>query len=215
MKKSTIVTSVVIVGLLGFAIFLMNAGGPSSDSDTEATVPNVSSNDWSRGNPDAQVSVIEYGDFQCPACGSYHPIIKQLEEEFSDRVVFSFRHFPLRQIHPNAEPAARAAEAAGKQGKFWEMHDILFERQNEWSNQLGAIGKINEYAQELGLDMEQFNADLVSDEIKDLVNADHSEATGAGLNSTPSFFINAKKIPNPQSIEEFRQMLTDALQTNQ
>ncbi|OGE81534.1 MAG: hypothetical protein A2826_00485 [Candidatus Doudnabacteria bacterium RIFCSPHIGHO2_01_FULL_43_23] len=194
----------------------MNTDGPGTVPDNGgAEVEGLSASDWVTGNRDASVVVIEYGDFQCPACGAYHPILKQLKSEFGDRVAFVYRHFPLRSIHQNAEASARATEAAGKQGKFWEMHDVLFERQTEWGNQLGAIGLINGYAEELGLDMERYEADLKSDEIADLVNEDLQSAIRNGLSSTPTFVLDGKVIQTPRSVGEFQTLLNTALNPEQ
>ena len=212
MQKSAIVTIIVIIAFVGFGIFLMNADGPGGTSDNGGgEVEGLSADDWVQGNAESDVVLIEYGDFQCPACGVFHPIVSQLKQEFGDRVAFVYRHFPLRSIHPNAEPAARATEAAGMQGKFWEMHDILFERQTEWANQLGAIGIINGYAEELGLDLEQYGADLVSDEVADLVAEDLASANRNGLNSTPTFVINGQVIQTPRNVNQFRALLNDVL----
>lgn len=103
-------------------------------SDGETKIPNtINSDDWIQGNKDSKIVLIEYSDFQCPACASYFPITKKLTEEFSDKIVFVYRHYPLVNIHPYAEPMARAAEAAGKQGKFWEMYELIFANQATWS----------------------------------------------------------------------------------
>lgn len=103
-------------------------------SDGETKIPNViSPDDWVQGDRNSKVVLIEYSDFQCPACAAYFPIIKQLNEEFDGKIAFVYRHYPLVNIHPYAEPMARAAEAAGKQGKFWEMYDMIFSKQAEWS----------------------------------------------------------------------------------
>ena len=214
MQKSTIVSIVVVIALVGFGIFLLNTEGPSGTPDNGeggGEVEGIAASDWVTGNPDARVSLIEYGDFQCPACGAFHPIVSQLKDEFGDQVAFSYRHFPLRSIHPNAEAAARAAEAAGMQGRFWEMHDLLFERQTEWANQLGAIGVINGYAEEMGLDMEKYEADLASDEVADLVAEDLLSANRNGLNSTPTFVLNGQIIQTPRSVEQFRTLLNETL----
>ena len=212
MQKSAIVTIIVIIAFVGFGIFLMNADGPGGTPDNGGgEVEGLSADDWVQGNAESDVVLIEYGDFQCPACGAFHLIVSQLKDEFGDRVAFVYRHFPLRSIHPNAESAARATEAAGMQGKFWEMHDILFERQTEWANQLGAIGIINGYAEELGLDLEQYGADMVSDEVADLVAEDLLSANRNGLNSTPTFVINGQVIQTPRNVNQFRALLNDVL----
>jgi len=213
MQKSAIVTIIVIIAFVGFGIFLMGVDGPGETSDNGGReVEGLSADDWVQGNAESDVVLIEYGDFQCPACGAFHPIVSQLEDEFGDRVAFVYRHFPLRSIHPNAESAARATEAAGMQGKFWEMHNLLFERQTEWANQPGAIGIISEYAEELGLDLEQYEADMVSDEVADLVAEDLLSANRNGLNSTPTFVLNGQVIQTPRNVDQFRALLNDVLE---
>ena len=156
------------------------------------------------------MTLLEYSDFQCPACGVYFPIVKQLLEDHPDDVRFVYRHFPLRSIHAKAQLAGQASEAAGLQDKFWEMHDILFERQSVWVN-----GDHEElfvsYAQELGLNVEQFKNDLESPDTKNKVDGDYLSAVGAKLNSTPSFFVNGRKITNPRTYEEFKILINEAL----
>ena len=211
MKKNSIIITVIIVAVVALAIFLMRA--PSITSEPANIAGGATETDWVKGNIDAKVTLIEYSDFQCPACGAFYPIIKQIEAEFGDRIALVYRHFPLRQIHANAEATARAAEAAGKQGKFWEMHDLLFERQADWSNQLGVVTTVTQYAEELGLNIEQFETDLASDEIKDNVNDDLQSALKAGFNSTPTFVLNGQKLSNPRNFEQFVELINDALAT--
>lgn len=144
------------------------------------------------GNRKSKVTVIEFGDFQCPACASVHPMLKQLTQEYGDKIAFVFRHFPLSSIHSNADLAARAAEAAGEQGKFWEMHDLLFERQGGWSGALKARDRFVEYAQELGLDTDKFDTDLTSSSIEDHIALDKGDGQALGVNSTPTILINGQ-----------------------
>lgn len=172
----------------------------------------VASDDWKRGNDSAKAVLIEYSDFQCPACGSYYPLVKALHEEFGDSLLVVYRHFPLSQIHANAEPAGRAAEAAGKQGKFWEMHDLLFERQKEWSVDRNASGTFAAYAGALGLDTSRFINDFNSQEVKAEVAADYESGFRAGIAGTPTFFLNGKKIQNPRSYEEFKKVISESSQ---
>src|SRR3989338_4071695 len=166
MQKSTIVTIAVIIALIGFGIFLMNTDGPGTVPDNGgAEVEGLSASDWVTGNRDASVVVIEYGDFQCPACGAIHPILKQLKSEFGNRVIFAYRHLPLTSIHLFADIAARASEAAGLQGKFWAMHDMLYENQDEWIR--GDTSQVlANYARRLGLNIEQFQNDLNSNAVR-------------------------------------------------
>jgi len=160
-----------------------------------------------KGNKDATVNLVEYSDLQCPACGVYYSVVKQLMEELGDSVSFEYRHFPLRTVHRNAESAALAAEAAGLQGKFWEMHDILFEHQKEWSAKSGS-NIFNGYAEEIGLDVLKFESDLsFNEDIKNKVESDFQKGLESRVNSTPSFFLNGIKMQNPQSYEEFKSVI--------
>ena len=171
----------------------------------------ISSSDWVKGNSGSKIVLVEYSDFQCPACAAYHPVVKQLVEEFGNDVAFVYRHFPLRQIHPNADLSARAAEAAGAQGKFWEMHDLLFENQKEWSNQKNAVDSFVKYAESLGLSSEQFKSDIDSKEVKQKVNEDYNGGTSLKISGTPTFFLNGKKLQNPRNYEEFKSIIEQAI----
>lgn len=160
-----------------------------------------------KGVASSTVVLMEYSDFQCPACRSYYPILREVMAEYGDKITFVYRHFPLISIHPNAEFAARAAEAAHKQGKFWEMHDLLFEKQNEWAKVANVAPIFESYATLLGLSVDQFKADYISDEVKKLVRAHRVHATKSGLSSTPTFFLNGQKIENPTSVYAFKQLI--------
>ncbi len=167
--------------------------------------------DWVKGNREAKIILIEYSDFQCSACTNYVPIIKQLIQEFGEEIGFVYRHFPLKQAHYNAELAAWAAEAAGKQDKFWEMHNMLFEKQDEWENGRNAEEYFMEYAESLNLNIEQFKEDINSKEIKNKVENDYQSGLRSGINSTPTFFLNGEKIRNPRNYDEFRNIINQAL----
>jgi len=142
----------------------------------------------------AKIIVYEYSDFECPACKAFVSIIKGLKEKYKDKIVVVYRHFPLTEIHPNALVASQAAEAAGKQGKFWEMHDILFLRQDEWKSLSNPKETFIKYAQELKLDTKKFIEDFESEEIKNKILEERKEALGFGLNGTPSFFVNNRLV---------------------
>lgn len=195
-----------------FAVSFWFAGNGDSGGTASVLSGALASDDWMRGNENAKAVLIEYSDFQCPACGSYYPLVKALHEEFGDSLLVVYRHFPLSQIHENAEPAARAAEAAGTQGKFWEMHDLLFERQKEWSGDWNAAGAFAAYAGALGLDTGRFINDFNSQEVKAEVARDYESGFRAGIAGTPTFFLNGKKIQNPRSYEEFKKVISESLQ---
>lgn len=163
------------------------------------------------GNAKSKVVIIEYSDFECPACRTYYFVMKELVVEFGDRVAFVYRHFPLTGLHANAEFAARAAQATGKQGKFWQMHDLLFEKQDEWAKVANVMPMFESYAKLLGISVDQFKTDFNSKEVKDFVKVQRTYAIKIGLQGTPSFFINGKQFQNPTSVEAFRAIIKDAL----
>jgi protein-disulfide isomerase len=205
-KRFVIILVGVILVFVGIFLFSQNDSG---------TVGAVSNN--SKGNLSSSVEVIEYADFQCPACGQFFPIISAVQEKYKDTVKFTFRHFPIDTIHPNARSASRAAEAAGLQGKFFEMHDLLFENQNTWSTVSDPIPTYNDYATQLKLDMAKFEADFASETTNATINADRSEGAQKGVEGTPTFFLNGQKLNNEDinSIETFSQKIDEALQANQ
>lgn len=170
----------------------------------------VDEGDWVKGNPEAQVTLVEYGDFQCPACKNYYLLVKQLNEEFPEDLRIAFRHIPLVSIHKNAMEASYAAEAAGVQGRFWEMHDALFENQADWENERDPRDKFVSYAEKLELDVEQFKLDMDSDQVHERVNADMTSAGSLGVNSTPTFYLDGERI-QPRSYEEFRSSIEDQI----
>ncbi len=196
-----------VLALLALCVYgLMRLGASSNPGAGGGDAPAVTSQDWTRGNQYAKNVLIEYSDLQCPACAAYEPLIRQVTQDLDSQVLFVYRHFPLEQ-HKNAMLAAQATEAAGKQGKFWEMHDLLFERQKSWENVGDAATSFKAYAKELGLDETAFANDLTSDEVKKLVEEDVDGGIRAGVNATPSFYLNGKKIANPASYAELKELL--------
>lgn len=215
-KNLKTILGVIFLVLLLFGLYKLGSSATTSRQNSSSVpgVNTVSSSDWTRGNKEAKTVLIEYSDFQCPACGTYYPVLKKLQQKFGESVVFAYRHFPLRQIHANAELAARSVEAAGKQSKFWELHDILFENQKTWSNQPNAKETIIQYAQSLNLDMDRFKTDLDSKEVKEKINNDYKSGIAARVNATPTFFLNGNKPDNPRSYEEFKDLIQKAISQN-
>ena len=154
--------------------------------------PDVNTNDHIEGNQKAAVTFVEYGDYECPACGDAYPMIKAIQEQMGDKMRFIFRNFPLNQAHPHAKGAALAAEAAGKQGKFWEMHDLLYENQEQLE-----AADLAGYAEELGLDLEKFQSDFADQTLSQKIQSDFSSGARSGVNGTPSFYINGEKYEGP------------------
>lgn len=195
------------LGVLLLGYFIFNSMAPIPEEEKDKPLDKPAATDWIKGNPNAAVVIIEYSDLQCPACRAYQPLVKQMAEEYGDRIAVVYRHFPLKQIHLQATLAAQAAEAAGLQGKFWEMHDLLFEKQAEWSGNGRARTMMADYAKDLGLNVNQFKRDLFSKQVKALVNADYMSGLTAGVNATPTFYLNGDKIKNPQGPEEFKSLI--------
>src|SRR3989338_6117231 len=137
------------------------ASRPASETGPAITVDAVNTEDWIKGNRDAKVVLIEYSDFQCPACAFYHPLLKKFSDEFGDKLAIAYRYFPLPS-HQNAKSAAYAAEAAGRQEKFWEMHDLIFDNQKDWKDKQSTDEVFINYAQTLNLNLDQFKMDFAS-----------------------------------------------------
>lgn len=175
----------------------------------------IDQNDWTKGAQTPKATVVEYSDFQCPACAAYYPLLEEVFAEYKDRVSFTYRHFPLTQ-HKNAVVAARAGEAAGYQGKFWEMADLLFKNQIEWADLSNAdAAKVFEsYAEKLGLDMARFKTDVASEATDNQITADQKSGLLSAVDQTPTLFINGKKISNPRSPEELKALLDDAIKNS-
>lgn len=161
------------------------------------------------GNPDATVVLTEHSDFQCPACAQFHPIVKDILTQYPE-LGFEYKHFPLITIHPFAVPAAKAAEAAAQQGKFFEMHDKLFENQQIWSRSANPRSFFDQYAQELGLDMEQYRRQYGASVIEDHIQSQYNEARELGLTGTPSFFLNGERLEF-ETFEDFKAKIEAAL----
>jgi protein-disulfide isomerase len=150
--------------------------------------PPVNNYDHVRGPVEAPISLVEFGDYQCPHCGAAHPVVKQIQKNFWKKIKFVFRHFPLYNVHPYAMAAAIAAEAAGRQKKFWEMHDMIFENQELLSQQA-----LLQFAMELGLDIALYRMDIADKVMTEKVEVDFDSGLRSGVNGTPSFFINGYK----------------------
>jgi protein-disulfide isomerase len=197
-----IVLALIIWGLVA----AMNKPAPG---DTTGTPAPLMADDHVRGPADAPATLIEYGDFQCPSCENFYPYVEQAVIESSSTLKYVYRQFPLIQAHPNALPAAMASEAAGAQGKFWEMYHLLFENHIDWTDLPNATNKFVEYATTLGLNIERFKADLGSSTLRDRIQRDQDDGIKIGVQGTPSFFLNGK-IMKPASYDEFKALIKTA-----
>ena len=213
------INSIIIYGIIFVFVGLAVSGiiylvAKKSSANNPISLPAsliLLEDDWLKGNKEAELTLIEYSDFQCPACAYFHPIVEKLAEDYEDYkedLKIVYRHFPLPQ-HKNAILAGQAAEAAGKQGKFWEMAGMIFESQNRWSEseQDEAKNIFRELARTLNLNIEQWEKDIENEDIKKSIDEDYKEGVKIGINATPTFFLNGKKLQNPRSYEEFKEML--------
>ncbi|MGB7158539.1 MAG: thioredoxin domain-containing protein [Tepidisphaeraceae bacterium] len=171
---------------------------------SKLTMP-VSERDHAQGPPDAPVTLVEYGDYECPYCGKAYPIIKRLQKAMGERLRFVFRNFPLNTIHAHASVAAQAAEAAGAQGKFWEMHDILYEHQDTLADH-----DLHAFALKIGLEIYKFDADLSSERFAKRVREDFQSGVRSGVNGTPTFFINDLRYDGEKDYDALLAALDDA-----
>jgi protein-disulfide isomerase len=147
-----------------------------------------------KGPANAPAQIEEFGDFQCPPCGAFHPVLEQMEAEFGNKLRVTFREYPL-PIHTHALRAASAAEAAGMQGKFWEMHKLIYEHQKEWKDQFDVRAIFDDYAKQIGLDVERFNRDLGGGEVAQRVIQDGKRGQSMGVSGTPTVFLNGREVP--------------------
>jgi protein-disulfide isomerase len=209
MNKQFFGVLLVVIAILA-GVFILTKDKASSP----ANGGQASNHSQGAGNKD--VTLIEYGDFQCPACKSYYPIIKQVKKEYGSDIRFVFRHFPLVQIHSNAFVASRAAESAGLQGKFWQMHDLLYENQESWSQLPDTTAVFEQYAGQLGLDLERFRQDMASESVNSTINTDLQKAKALGATSTPTFVLNGERLEeNPRDVEGFKTLIDEAIAKSQ
>jgi protein-disulfide isomerase len=197
-SDTKIIGGILVVSLIVVSLIL-GFGGNSPSSIVDQTPIAVEKGELVRpdaptlGSPDAPVTIVEFADYQCPACALATPILNQLIVEQPDKVRLVFRYFPLTSIHKNAFASAQAAEAAGVQEKYWEMHDLLFAKQKEWDKVLDPKTLFTDYATSLGLNSEQFATDYVREDIVDRIRLGLGDANALGLRSTPTIFVNGQQ----------------------
>ncbi len=204
-NKMPIILSVIILAFLGFVFWLSESNKIDlSNVDTSKVIAassqtgDIEEHVYPSSNKNAKVVLIEYGDFQCPACSTMSPKLKALSEEYGDKIAVVFRNFPLSG-RPNSLSAAAAAEAAGLQGKYWEMHDIIYDKQTTWSsaNASERTELYKQYAQEVGVsDLEKFISDMKSANISKKISYDKALGTAAKITGTPSLFLNGEELTN-------------------
>lgn len=206
-KKTWIIFAVVCVVVLGGLVILsrkdsVNVSNVDQTKQQAATAASGNIADHVFGKADSKVTLIEYGDFQCPYCGQAYPQVKKVTEDYASKIAFIFRNYPLPTMHPNAKAAAAAAEAAGLQGKYWEMHNKLYETQNDWNN-LSTDKRTDifvSFAKEIGVkDTEKFKTDMSGQEVNKKINFDLALGNKAGVTGTPTFYLNGSKVSDDVS----------------
>lgn len=214
-KKYSIwgIGTLVIIAAIAGLVWIVSASPTSSSqsSSTPINVAPVSAKDITTGNSKSKVTLLEYADFQCPACAAYHPFVNQLLTDENGKILYVYRMFPLTSLHPNSHISAQAAYAAKKQGKFFEMDDLLFSNQTDWADQIDPRSIFVGYAKQLKLNVDQFQTDMSSDEAKNYVNESEKQALAEGMNSTPTFVLNGNKITNPNNYTDFKKLVDDEL----
>ncbi len=191
--------------LYGLAVFILGASMYSlaRPSGITGTLPEVTSEDHLEGAEQATITLVEYSDFQCPACKQVSPLLDRLEDAYANDIRLVYRHFPLSSIHANAQLAAQASEAAALQGKFWEMHDMLFDRQDDWERREDPTPLFITYAELLELDTEKFSQDLISDAVIARVQKDVSAGNTLGISATPTLFLNGEAVTFPRNTDPY------------
>jgi protein-disulfide isomerase len=188
---------IIFIGFFAFSQHSTNksSGGSSSGQPTNHI----------EGQGQKKVTLVEYGDYQCSACESFAATVKQVFDKYSSDITVQFRNLPLTSLHPNAFAAARAAEAASMQNKFWQMHDLLYDPANwqSWTTASNPVPLFNSYAQQLGLDITKFKADYSSEQVNSLINADVAEFKKTGQQqATPTYFLDGKVLDNNNLIDQ-------------
>lgn len=216
-----VVSVLFLVLFVGTIVVAKNKNKPLENGETSFTQPghtrvlNAKGEDAPSSTTAAAnvITIMEYADIQCPACRAYHPIVKEVLKAYPEQVKLVFKHFPLTAIHPNAMSAAIHAEAAGKQNKYFELVDLMYEKQGEWSGLPNPDAKFEEYAQSLKLDIEQFKKDVGDAAIAKKVEDERNEGIKNGVSGTPTFFMNNKRINNPADLAAFKILIDQELKS--
>jgi protein-disulfide isomerase len=207
-KRFWAIVGIIIVLFVGFLVVRGDdAAAPKSDAKPTS---------HTKGEGRANVTLVEYGDFQCAACAQYYPVLEQVIDKYGEDVTFQYRHFPIISIHKNAFAASRAAEAAGKQDKFWEMYDKLFAGQGDWAQLDNPNTVFESYALQLELDIDKYSKDFRSSEVNDAINADRAAGEALKITGTPTFVLNGKVLDSvPPTLEAFSKILDEALDSKE
>lgn len=213
-KQFWIGVVVIVIALFGIFYFTGNKGTTTNSNNLKPT-------QHIEGEGKDGITLVEYGDFECPYCGEYFTVVKEVQAMYNQQIYFQFRNFPLTSIHPNAFAGARAAEAAGLMGQYWQMHDLLYEQNQEYydsnASYAGWIGLSNPLpafdtdAQSLGLNVTKFNQLYTSDQVNNLVTADMNVGNSLGIDATPTFILDGKQVQVADSLSAFETLINNAI----
>lgn len=211
--------SIILVIVIALFLLIKNSYTKSqqkqeSQNAAQAQILQIKPDDHVYGDPNSKIVLVEYLDFECEACGAFYPITTEIKQVYKDKIAFVPRYLPLPG-HRNSRTAAHAVEAAGMQGKYWEMYDAVFQAQRQWGEQQSPDQEqFAQYATAIGLNIEQWRTDVASQAVADRVEKNFQEAQTLGLQGTPSFFLNGKSIVPPSGVESFKVLIDKELKDN-
>src|SRR5436190_7406043 len=210
--RPVIVIVLAVAVAAGAAVYLSRQPEEAAITNgASTTTVDIKSGGRFRGPDTAEVTLVEFGDYQCPSCAAYHPFVKEILNRYPKQLRLEFHHYPLISIHPNSMAASMAAEAAGEQGHYWEMHDLLFEYQAQWANTPNPEPVFLSFASRIGIDSNAFQRSLRSPELQQRILKDVERAQDAKVEAVPTFFINGDRVPIKPSMEDFGQVIDSHL----
>jgi len=202
--KPFIVIVVAVVLAAGIAVYWSRQSAASGEGSNNTIIAANPGGGHIRGKATAPVTLVEFGDYECPSCGYYYPMVEEVLRRYPDKVKLEFHHYPLIQMHAHALAAAMAAEAAGDQGKFWEMHDMLYKHQTQWARNPNPEAQFLAFATDLGLDANKFMRSLKSPDVEKRILEDIQRGSNARVEGTPTFYINGQSLnPLPSGVDDF------------
>lgn len=208
--KILLIISAATIAILAGAVLLLSGSSSTTNQNTKTDQSILIRNDSNKmGSESAKIKLVEFGDYQCPACGAAYPVISKILVTYKNDTLFVFRNYPL-SIHANSTIAAKAAEAAGVQGKYWQMYDALYQNQSTWSTSNSPIDVFTSYAKTMGLDTEKFKQDVQSNKFDAKIQEDTNDGNSIGVNATPTFYLNGKQIVGVPNYDDLKKSI-DAL----
>lgn len=209
-KQFWAIIAIIVVIFLGVTLISNSKNDSGSKSNTSAVTHHT------EGDGSTGVTLVEYGDYQCPYCQAYYQTVDQVVQDYKSQITFQFVNFPLTSMHQNAFAAARAAEAAGKQGKYWEMHDQLYANNDSsgasgWVASTSPTTYFDQFAKNIGLNMTKFKKDYASSAVNDAVNADMAKGNKLGVDATPTFYLDGKKVTIANTTDAFHKVIDAAI----